>query len=86
MENPVLTNRAGSGILAILPRNHLSRSDLVVNADIVVPVIRYYGLRPSVDAIATEVAGFFLMGRPAGKPPVKRDTANIKIASTILDA
>ena len=72
LKNPVLANRASVGRLSMICKDHLSRSDIVVNAQVLIPIIRYLGLRPNIDAITAEVERFFLLGRPAGKPAVKR--------------
>ena len=75
MKNQVILNRASTGCLALLPRNHISRSDVICNADVIVPILKFFGMRPAIDNIAAEVEMFFKMGRPAGKPPLKRDQA-----------
>ena len=67
LKNPVLANRASVGVLAILPRNHLSRSDVVFNSQVLIPIIRYLGMRPSIDSIAAAVERFFCLGETCGK-------------------
>ena len=75
LKNPVIANRASVGVLAILPSNHLSRSDVVINSQVLIPIIRYLGMRPSIDCIAAAVERFFFLGRPVGKPAIKRNLA-----------
>ena len=72
LKNPILANRASVGRLSMICKDHLSRSDIVVNAQVLIPIIRFLGLRPNIDAITAEVERFFLLGRPAGKPAIKR--------------
>ena len=72
MSNPVILNRAASGVLAIIPRDYMGRSDVVLNAEILIPLIKYFGHRISVNHIAVEVARFFEMGRPVGHKPISR--------------
>ena len=76
--NPILATRASMGKLVMLTRDHLCRGDVVINSIVLIPVIQQLGLRPSVDAICHEVDRFFALGRPAGKPPVRRTMSNIK--------
>ena len=75
LKKPVLANRASVCVLALFPRNHLSRSDVVVNSSVLLPIIQFLGLRPSVNSIAAAVERFFALGKPAGKP-VKRHLAS----------
>ena len=70
LSNRVLLNRASTGILAIIPRNYLTRSDLICNQEILIPLIKFHGLRIGVDAIALEVERFFNLGRPSGAKPI----------------
>ena len=72
LKNQVLLNRASVGVLCVIPRDHLSRSDVIVNCEILVPLIKYHGLRLSINTIAGEVDRFFALGRPVGKPPIAR--------------
>ena len=65
MKNPIICNRASASSLCIVPRDYLSRTD----------IIRYHGVRPSISAIRAEVANFFHMARPVGKSAVKRSFA-----------
>ena len=74
LDNPVILNRASAGTLCIIPREFLSRTDVVLNGEILAPIIKYHGLRPSTHAIRSEVAHFFHLGRPAGKQPVQRNS------------
>ena len=72
MANSVILNRASAGTLCIVPRDYLSRTDVVLNGEILSAVIKFHGLRPSINSIRAEVAHFFHVGRPLGKPAVKR--------------
>ena len=72
LKNTVTANRAAAGVLCVIPRDFLSRSDVVISYQILTPLIKFHGLRLSVHVIAGEVEKFFLMGRPAGKPAVSR--------------
>ena len=75
LQNAILANRGSSGCLTLIPTNRLSRSDVLNNAECIIPILRYLGTRPTVDAIAQEVQVFFQMSRPRSKPPVKSGLA-----------
>ena len=68
LADPILANRATVGSLAILPREFLARTDVIINAEVLIPLIKFHGLRLSVDTIASEVKLFYTLGMPAGKP------------------
>ena len=71
MRNPILVNRGAAGCLTLIPRDTLSRFDVLNNPECIIPILKYMGTRPSVDALAREVQGFFSMCRPRGKPEIK---------------
>ena len=75
MKNPIICNRASASSLCIVPRDYLSRTDIILNSEVLAPVLRYHGVRPSISAIRAEVANFFHMARPVGKSAVKRSFA-----------
>ena len=86
MSNPVILNRASVGVLCIIPRDYLSRSDVVVNAEILIPIIKFHGLRPSVNLLCAEVQRFFDLGRPVGKPAVKRHKLSMYLSGAVTEA
>ena len=79
LANPVIANRASVGVLAIMPRAFLSGMDVVINAEVLAPLIKHLGLRPTVDAVTQEVQMFYMMGRPSGKPALKRSLSGTNV-------
>ena len=77
MENKIILNRASANSLCIVPRDYLSRTDVILNVEVLAPMIKYYGMRPSIHSIRNEVATFFHLGRPMGMPAMKRTFAAI---------
>ena len=77
MENKIILNRASASTLCMLPREYLSRSDVIINVEVLMPLIKYLGLRPSIHSIRNEVMSFFHCARPMGMPAVKRSFAAI---------
>ena len=71
LSNAVLANRGAAGCLSLIAGDSLSRGDCINNAQCIIPLLRYHGMRPSVDAIAQDVHAFFQMARPRGKPAIK---------------
>ena len=84
MANSVILNRATVGTVCIIPRDYLSRTDVIVNGEILAPIIKFHGLRPSIHAIRSEVAHFFHVGRPLGKSPVQRNSTAWDLAYLVL--
>ena len=70
LQNAVLANRGAVGTLCLTVANHLLRRDIIVNAEILAPVVKYLGLRPSISLIVEVLTGFFFLARPKGKPEV----------------
>ncbi|CAE7279306.1 FAM186A [Symbiodinium sp. CCMP2592] len=66
MQNKVILHRAAASALCILPREYLSRSDIIINVEVLIPLIRFLGLRPSIYTIRNEVTSFFHCARPPG--------------------
>ena len=71
LSNAVLANRGAAGCLTLIAGESLGRNDCINNAQCIIPILRYHGMRPSVDAIAQDVHAFFQMARPRGKPAIK---------------
>ena len=71
--NAVIANRGATGCLTLIPGESLSRKDVLNNCECIIPVLQYMGMRPSIDMLSNEVAAFFQLSRPRGKPPVKSD-------------
>ena len=76
LRNHILSNRGASGCLTLIPRDKLSRMDVLNNAECIIPILRFLGTRPTVDSISQEVNLFFQMSRPRGKPAVKSNLAS----------
>ena len=77
MENKVILNRAAVSTLCIVPRDYLSRTDVILNVEVLAPMIKFYGMRPSIHSIRSELVSFFHLARPMGMPAVKRTLAAI---------
>ena len=75
MENKVLMTRGGSGTLALIAGQTLSRADVVANSEVIGPVLQEYGTRLSVDILEYIVDQFFSLARPRGKKPIDRSFA-----------
>ena len=60
-----------AGCLTLIAGDTLGRNDCMNNAQCIIPILRYHGMRPSVDAIAQDVHAFFQMSRPRAKPAIK---------------
>lgn len=71
LSNPTLVNRAAHGRLALSVRDFLSRGDVLTNDEVLIPILKYMGTRPSVEAIHQHVELFFTLARPKGKPSMK---------------
>ena len=72
LANAVLLHRGAAGCLALTPNPYLNRGDVVNNSEILIHVIRYLGLRPSIDVLTDLVEEFFRQARPRGKSAIKR--------------
>ena len=77
MANKVILNRASASSLCILPRDFLSRMDVILNVEVLAPLIKFHGMRPSIHCIRNEVRSYFHCARPMGMPAVKRAFAAI---------
>ena len=75
--NITIRNRAAAGGLAVINRDHISRGDLLCNSEILIPVIRYHGLRPSVDSLFHDVEKLMRLAKPAGLPEIKRNLVKV---------
>ena len=80
MKNVTIRNRASAGRLAVLMKNHLTRGDIICNADIIIPVIQFHGLRPSVDVLYHEVERLMRLAKPVGLPEVTRSFLKLGMA------
>lgn len=68
---PVLLNRGGLGKLALVANvKCIDRSDVLANADVIKPILKFYGTRVTINMLAEQVEMFFAFARPRGKPPV----------------
>ena len=81
LNNPILANRGAAACLTLIPGDSLRRSDVINNSRVIIPIIQYMGMRPSVDALAQEVGLFFQLARPRNKPPVKSALAIFSLES-----
>ena len=90
LENAVIANRGVTGCLTLIPGESLSRKDVLNNCMCIIPILKYMGMRPSIDMLSNEVAAFFQLSRPRGKAPVKSDLASTYVvymlASCTIDA
>ena len=70
-EATILMNRGATGRLALTKHNKaIDRADVVANADVVIPVLKFLGTRVTVDQIKEHVELFLAYSRPRGKPPL----------------
>ena len=70
-QNEMLMSRAAVGHL-VLSGDRISRSELVSNEDVVIPVLKHMGVRTSVHQILEHVELFFGYARPKGKANLPR--------------
>ena len=82
MANSIIRNRAGAGGLAVVMRDHISRGDIICNSDILIPIIQFHGLRPSVDALFADVEKLMRLAKPSGLPEVKRNSVKLMYTSS----
>ena len=70
----VLMNRGIHGrlVLADPEAKGLNRADVVANSDVIIPVLKYVGVRTTIDQLCVFVEHFFSYARPRGKPPISR--------------
>jgi len=67
----VLMNRAAVGRLSLVSdAKSICRADVVSNADVIIPIMKFMGTRVTVANIKAEVDLFFAFARPRGKPPL----------------
>lgn len=72
MASDVLMSRALHGRLVLTGQGHLSRIDVINNKEVVTPVLKLLGARPTVDGLEECVKRFFDVARPRGKQPLDR--------------
>lgn len=70
LNNRVLVNRAAQGHLTLIPRNFITRTDVVNNSQAIIPILKYLRTRPTVEVITENVQAFFRLARPRAKPDV----------------
>ena len=75
LQNAVLSNRGIAGCLTLIPSDGLSRKDVLNNSEVLIPVLKFLGTRPSVNALVNEVEAFFRMTRPRGKDAIPSNFA-----------
>ena len=70
-QSKVLMNRGSVGKLALVTNPKcIDRADVVANADVLIPVLKFHGTRVTIDLLAEQVELFFAFSRPRGKPPI----------------
>ena len=71
-KSETLVGRAGSGRLLLCPNKSLTREDIIVNEEVLIPVIKHLGLRLNIDQLHEHVHLFFEFARPRGKTSISR--------------
>lgn len=72
-EAPVLMNRAAIGRMCLVTNpKAVDRKDVVANADVIIPILKFCGTRVTVDIITDHVEIFFHFARPKGKATLPR--------------